>query len=177
MSPVGEGGYRLAPTKGTVLFSLGPEEVVALLLATRAETGMPFTAAANAATQRLLDALPDPTRVAVEELRGRFRTANVARQRARTAVQRSVEAAVRDRLVVRIRYVDADEVKTNRAVEAHGFYGAVDGWYLVGWCRLRDAGRIFRLDRITRATTTHGIAPTRELDAVLGWVPHDVTRP
>jgi predicted DNA-binding transcriptional regulator YafY len=171
------GGYRLARAKGSAVFSLGHEEVVALLLAARAATGMPFTTAATAATQRLLDALPDATRVGVDELRARIRAGRLDVPRARPAVQRAVEAAVRDRLVVRIHYVDADAVKTARAVEAHGFYGAIDGWYLIGWCRLRDAGRIFRLDRITRAAVTRVPAPIRDLDDVLGWIPNEVSQP
>jgi predicted DNA-binding transcriptional regulator YafY len=171
------GGYRLARARGNAVFSLSPEEVVALLLAARAANGMPFTTAASTATQRLLDALPDATRVGVEELRVRIRAGRLDVPRARPAVQRAIEAAVRDRLVVQIDYVDANAVKTARAVEAHGFYGAIDGWYLVGWCRLRDAGRIFRLDRIARATVTREQASVRDLDDVLGWVPNEVVQP
>lgn len=171
------GGYRLAPTRGSVVFSLGPEEVAALLLAARATEGMPFGDAAATATKRLLDALPDSTRVGVEALRDRLRTVVPGLPRARPAVQRAVEAAVRDRSVVRIHYVDTGGVSTTRSVEAHGFTGAADGWYLIGWCRLRDGGRMFRLDRIQRATVTREQAPWRDLDEVLGWVPHAIVRP
>jgi predicted DNA-binding transcriptional regulator YafY len=174
------GGYSFAATQGNVVFALTPEEVVALLLATKAATGMPFTQAATSATQRLLDALPGVTRVRVDDLRDRIRASEsprAARRRSRPVVQRAVEAAVRDHVVVKLRYVDADGITTNRAVEAHGFYGAVDGWYLVGWCRLRDDGRMFRLDRILRATITGEQVVERDLDHVLGWVPNDVSRP
>jgi predicted DNA-binding transcriptional regulator YafY len=171
------GGYRLAPTRGSAVFSLGPEEVAALLLAARATEGMPFGDAAATATKRLLDALPASTRVGVEALRDRLRAAVPGAPRARPAVQRAVEAAVRDRSVVRIRYLDAGGVSTARSVEAHGFTGAADGWYLIGWCRLRDGGRMFRLDRIQRATVTREQAPWRDLDEVLGWVPHTIVRP
>ncbi len=171
------GGYRLAPSKGNAVFTLGPEEVVALLLAAKAASGMPFAAAANTATQRLLDALPVPTRVAVDELRTRIRAASVHALPVKPSVQRITEAAVRDRLVVRIKYTDAEKTETSREVEAHGFYGAADGWFLVGWCRLRSAGRIFRLDRITRMTTTKEVAPVRDLDDLLGWVPRQTQVP
>ncbi len=171
------GGYRMGRTNGAAVFSLNPEEVVALLLATQAAGGMPFTAAATTATQRLLDALPEATRVRVEELRNRIRAAQPDAPPVRPAVRRVVETAVRDRLVVRLRYVDAEGVESLRSVEAHGFYGTVDGWYLNGWCRLRDGGRIFRLDRIQQATATRERAPHRDVDDVLGWVPHEVARP
>ena len=171
------GGYRLARTRGSVVFSLGPEEVVALLLAAKVAAGMPFGDAAVTATKRLLDALPESTRVGVEELRDRLRAVVPDAPRTRPAVQRAVEAAVRDRSVIRIRYIDAAGVSTTRAVEATGFTGAADGWCLIGWCRLRQAGRMFRLDRITRATVTRERAPWRDLDDVLGWVPHTIARP
>ncbi len=167
------GGYTLASGKGRVVFSLGPEEVVALLLATKAASGMPFAAAAHTATQRLLDALAAPTRVSVDELRNRIRTYDGDAKPTRPAVQRSVEAAVRNRLVVRVTYIDIDGDETMRHVEAAGLYGGVDGWYLVGWCRLRLAGRMFRLDRITRASLTKEQAPLRDFDEMLGWVPRN----
>lgn len=171
------GGYRLERTRGSVVFSLGPEEVVALLLATKVAEGMPFGDAATIATKRLLDALPAPTRVGVEELRDRLRAVLPDAPRARPAVQRAVEEAVRDRRVVRLRYVDRNGEVSSRAVEAHGFTGAPDGWYLIGWCRLRRGGRIFRLDRIQRATVTREHAPWRDVDEVLGWVPQQIARP
>lgn len=171
------GGYRLERTTGRVVFSLSPEEVAALLLAAKVAEGMPFGAAASTATRRLLDALPESTRVRVDELRDRLRAVVPDAAAPTPAVQRAVEEAVRDRLVVRIRYVDRDGAITSRAVEAHGFTGAPDGWYLIGWCRLRHAGRIFRLDRIQRATVTREHAPWRDLDEVLGWVPQQIERP
>ncbi len=171
------GGYALLPTRGSVVLTLSPEDAVALLLAARAVGGMPFASAATVAAQRLLDALPPATRVAADSLRERIRATRVDAPPVRPAVQRAVESAVRDRLVVRIHYVDQHGVGTNRHVEAHGFYGAIDGWFLVGWCRLRDAGRIFRLDRITRAVVTTEAARARDVDEVLGWVPRPTSAP
>jgi predicted DNA-binding transcriptional regulator YafY len=171
------GGYFLEAVKGSVMFSLGPEEVVALLLATRAASGMPFAPAAETATRRLLDALPDATRVGVEQLRGRVRVGRPELPRVRPSIQRTLECAVRDHIVTRLRYIDADGVMTDRAVEAHGFYRGGDGWYLIGWCRVRRAGRIFRLDRVARAANTKEVVPDRVLDDLLGWVPGAVERP
>jgi predicted DNA-binding transcriptional regulator YafY len=52
-----------------------------------------------------------------------------------------------------------------------------NGWYLVGWCHLRQAGRIFRLDRITSARLTRRPVAERDLDETLGWVPYETARP
>ena len=47
------GGYSLDKLPGAVVFTLGVEEVVAILLAAKATEGMPFTKASQIATQRL----------------------------------------------------------------------------------------------------------------------------
>ena len=62
-------------------------------------------------------------------------------------------------------------------MEPVGFYGGADGWYLIGWCRLRLDGRIFRLDRIRSARLTREVAPVRDVDDTLGWVPEELVTP
>lgn len=170
-------GYWLDERPGRAVFSLSPEEVVALLLAARAAEGMPYASSARSAADRLLDALPAATRIAVDDLRSRIRAAPAELPRPKPAVLRAVEASVRNRVVMRITYLDRVGTQTTRAVEAHGIYGATDGWYLIGWCRLRRAGRLFRLDRITRASVTKERAPERDVDDVLGWVPRVTRQP
>jgi predicted DNA-binding transcriptional regulator YafY len=64
-----------------------------------------------------------------------------------------------------------------RSPEPCGLLNGTEGWYLIGRCRRRDAGRIFRLDRIRSARLTTEPAPRRDLDDVLGWVPDDVSAP
>ena len=59
-----------------------------------------------------------------------------------------------DLRVVVIDYVDAEGNGTRREVEPSGLVRGTDGWYLVGWCRLRGSGRAFRLDRISHAEVT-----------------------
>jgi predicted DNA-binding transcriptional regulator YafY len=69
-------------------------------------------------------------------------------------VQQAVRRAVQERLVVVIDYVDREGNGSRREVEPSGLVRGTDGWYLVGWCRLRGDGRAFRLDRISHAETT-----------------------
>ena len=55
---------------------------------------------------------------------------------------------------------------------------AVDeDWYLVGWCRLRDDARTFRLDRIRRAALTGEEAPVRDPERFLEFMPWFLDRP
>ena len=129
------------------------------------------------ATARLLDGLPDATRVGVEQLRSRVRTRPDPPARPRVRVRRTLEQGVQRSLVANIGYCDRNGQVTTRAVECIGFLHGVDGWYLIAWCRLRDAGRMFRLDRITSARLTKQAAIERDFDETLGWVPFAVAAP
>lgn len=171
------GGYGVLDQGGRAVFTLSAEEVTALVIAVAATDAAPFSDAGRAASQRLRDALPDPTRVAVDELIGRVRTAETDRPKPGRRIQRTVEEAVRQGRVVNISYTDGEGNKTERAVEAVGFYYGADGWYLIAWCRLREARRLFRLDRISRANLTKESIGERDVDATLGWVPNEVSEP
>jgi predicted DNA-binding transcriptional regulator YafY len=82
-------------------------------------------------------------------------------------VHRTVADAVRTRGIVRISYTGHTGERTRRDVEAHGLVVAPYGEYLVGWCRLRDGPRLFRLDRIDAAYLTGGTSGIRPLDELL----------
>ena len=56
--------------------------------------------------------------------------------------------------VIRIRYTSRDGTTTVRDVEPVLFASTSGRWYLVGWCRLRDAMRWFTVSRIERASVT-----------------------
>ena len=56
--------------------------------------------------------------------------------------------------VLRIRYTSRPGATTDRHVEPVLFASTNGHWYLVGWCRLRDAMRWFAVSRIERATVT-----------------------
>ncbi|MBG6191674.1 putative DNA-binding transcriptional regulator YafY [Arthrobacter sp. CAN_A212] len=152
-------------------------EVSALLIAVAAAGEMPYGDAATRATERLLEAVPDVTRVQVAHLRSRIRTRVNVGGSVTASIRRAVEEAVRTQRVLNIAYADAAGNVTDRAVEACGFYNGDQGWYLIGWCQLTDAGRIFRIDRIQSARLTTRPVPTRDLDEVLGWVPDEVATP
>jgi biotin operon repressor len=82
-------------------------------------------------------------------------------------VVRTLTEAVRGRGVVRIAYVDQAGEQTMRDVEAHGLVLAPYGDYLIGWCRLREAARQFRVDRIVAAYLTGDAAGRRDLDDLI----------
>lgn len=171
------GGQISLDQPGPVVVTLTAPEVTALLVALAAAgADMPFAESGASATTRLLDGLGTSTRMNVEQLRGRVRArASSALVDKRT--RHTIQEAVRRAVVVNLDYVDANGTDTARAVEAHGFYHGGDGWYLIAWCQLRDAGRIFRLDRIQSARITRRRIVPRDLDETLGWVPDEMAAP
>src|SRR3954452_3509307 len=62
-----------------------------------------------------------------------------------------IEALAGGRVLL-VEYADRRGGTSTRAVEPMGYLGGADYWYLLAWCRLRDAMRAFRLDRIVSAT-------------------------
>ena len=55
--------------------------------------------------------------------------------------------------------------------------GFLRDWYVVGWCKLRDDRRLFRLDRIATISVLPDRVAERDLDEVLGWGPFPAERP
>ncbi|MDQ6670448.1 MAG: WYL domain-containing protein [Chloroflexota bacterium] len=78
---------------------------------------------------------------------------------------------------MRIGYTDRNGQRTERDVEPVGFYGDAGGWALVGWCRLRQGGRLFRLRRIRHAELTADTPPPRDYADTLGYIPDPGVRP
>ncbi|WP_030168634.1 helix-turn-helix transcriptional regulator [Spirillospora albida] len=92
-------------------------------------------------------------------------------------VRDTLAAAVRSRRVVRLAYTDQAGTRSYRDVEAHGLVIAPYGEYLVGWCRMRDGPRMFRLDRIGAAFLSGRGAQVRDLDALLAALRVPLPRP
>lgn len=171
-----KGGQVSLDRSGSAVLTLSAAEVSALLIALAAGgPNLPFNDAGATAADRLLDSLSSAGQVAVQDLRNRIRVPTQPPSPKRS--RRTVEEAVRRSVVVNIDYTDADGVDTTRSVDPIGFYNGADGWYLIGWCHLRRAGRIFRLDRIRRARLTTRSCRQHDVDEVLGWTPGDITTP
>ena len=151
-SMAGEGyrvvsGYHLPPIAFTV------EEATQLLLG--AELAPPLgtadqRTAARTGAAKVEAALDESTRREVERWRERIHVSSDEREEPSPWLP-DVLRAVLDEHVLRIRYhaFGSDEV-TEREVEPYHLYYGED-WYLVAYCRLRQAGRVFRTSRIRDA--------------------------
>ncbi|MCK6065188.1 MULTISPECIES: helix-turn-helix transcriptional regulator [Microbacterium] len=146
------GGYGLAVGASLPPVSLSPAQAVALMAAVSAAPDAPYADLAAAGVQKILDVLDPRTRARAHELAGRV-WVNAIASSPRT-IRSALEEAMAEQRVLRIRYTAREGVTTTRDVEPVLFAATNGQWYLVGWCRLRDAIRWFALSRIERASVT-----------------------
>ncbi|UKA49325.1 YafY family transcriptional regulator [Arthrobacter sp. FW305-123] len=158
------GGYGLAPGASLPPVSLSPAQAVALMAAVSAAPDAPYADLAAAGIRKIVDVLDPRTRARAEELAGRV-WVNAAPPSSRT-IRSAMEEAMSEQRVVRIRYTSGDGSSTVREVEPILFASTNGQWYLVGWCRLRDAIRWFTVSRIERASVTKTACGSHTLEEV-----------
>ncbi len=134
---------------------VSPTEAVAIAMALYGLAGTPLHADAASALRKLVRVMPDDDLVTARELADR------ASRDTTPVVPRVVADALHERTVLRIDYADRHGVPTTRSIEPLGYIADHGHWYLVAWCRLRDAVRAFRTDRIESLIATGEPAPPR----------------
>lgn len=152
------GGYAIDKAHTLPPVNFTPEEATALAVALARPGEAPLADALRSAVRKVIGVLPEREAEAARRLAGRihlFPHASDARQ----AAARVIEEAVLRLLVVELDYEDAEGIPTTRAVEPLALVGSGTAWYLVGFCRLRQDQRVFRLDRIGAARLTDEPAP------------------
>ncbi len=155
------GGYCLDKARTLPPVNLTPGEAVAMALALQQLDGTPFRATAATALRKLVAAMQADDASAARSLAARIHLIGAPGPAA--PMPRLVADALSTRRVLRIRYADRGGAGTERAVEPLGYVGNRTHWYLIGWCRLRRGIRVFRTDRIARATVTAEVPAPREL--------------
>jgi predicted DNA-binding transcriptional regulator YafY len=165
------GGYAVDRSHTLPPVNITGREAIAAAVALRALDGGPLSQDAHTVLQKLLTAMSPADRVAADELATRVHvlrpssTADDQRVEVGPGVPSAMAQAVVERRVVELGYVDADGAVSTRAVESTALLMGKDGlWYLIGWCRLRDNVRGFRIDRIRHLTVTDEKAPDRDLE-------------
>jgi predicted DNA-binding transcriptional regulator YafY len=157
------GGYCLDKARTLPPVNLTPAEAVAMALALRGLDGTPFRDTAGTALRKLVAAMQTDDAAAARDLAGKVHL--IDRGGPAPPMPRLVADALSAQRVLRLRYADKGGAATTRDVEPLGYLGGRDHWYLIAWCRLRDALRAFRTDRILGVTVTaetprrRGLAP------------------
>jgi predicted DNA-binding transcriptional regulator YafY len=165
------GGYSIDPARTLPPVNFTPAEALAITVALAADTG-PFAAAGRAARNKVLAAMSADDLEATKAMAERVRRYRRPRAGGATPqVPLTVQRAIAEQLVVAIDYLDRDSVPSKREVEPMGVVALDDDWYLVGWCRLREDARRFRLDRIYGAELTGDPAPVRDPERFLEFMP------
>ncbi|NKX50104.1 YafY family transcriptional regulator [Arthrobacter deserti] len=146
------GGYGLAIGASLPPVSLSPAQAVALMAAVSAAPDAPYADLAAAGIRKILGVLDPQTRARADELAHRV-WVNALPSSSR-AIKSALEEAMVEQRVIRIRYTSGDGTTTTRDVEPVLFASTNGRWYLIGWCRLRNAMRWFTVSRIKRASVT-----------------------
>jgi len=153
-----------------------PAEAVAVAVALAQVNAGPFDGAARSAVRKIVAAMSGPDVVAARDLAGRVRLLEPVVAPQTVPVPSVIEQAVVARRVLWICYLDRDGNLTERDIEPIVFMAGRSGWYLVGWCRIRDAARCFRVDRIQQAEVTGVTAAPRAFEEIAPCVPDLVAR-
>lgn len=173
-TPGRRGGYAIDTQHTLPPLNLSAAEVAAIATALAVESSTPFTHAGRSALQKILAVLHEVDADGTRELASRIRLFDVPHESVRPPGV--VEHAIVQRRVLELEYTDKTEARTNRVVEPIALLGVHPNWYLFGWCRLRDAPRAFRLDRIRGAVMSDEIAPDRGVDPSTLEIPELIGR-
>ena len=154
------GAYRLAPGFKLPPLMLNEDEALALILGLRLahRLSLPVEGAAvEGALAKVERVMPAALRERVQAVQ----SALVVHLDSPYAPPASVvvlllTGAVQQRRRVRLRYRSAEKAETEREVDPYGVVYYSGRWFLAGYCRLRQALRTFRLDRVTAAELVAG---------------------
>jgi predicted DNA-binding transcriptional regulator YafY len=151
---------ELRPPAALPPVTLSPEEAAAVAVALAASPDGPYADAGRGALEKVLAALePDPQRRAQLLATSLWVSAEAGHS---AELRMSVEHAVAQRRVLVLRYRDGKGRPSRREVEPQLLVRSSDHWFLVAWCRERQAPRWFREDRIEAVELTAETAPRRD---------------
>jgi predicted DNA-binding transcriptional regulator YafY len=154
------GGYCLDKERTLPPVNFTPGEAMALAVALRHVTGTPFGQDGAAALRKVLAAMSKDDAEAARDLAARVYLVGGAEPPPVPVVITDALAVGR---VLRIGYADRHGLVTRRDIEPLGYVGMAERWYLLAWCRLRQAVRAFRTDRIAAVTVTAQVPAPRPL--------------
>ncbi|RFS81660.1 YafY family transcriptional regulator [Actinomadura spongiicola] len=158
------GGYTLDRSRTLPPLNFTPAEAVAVAITLARAGGSPYSRAARTALHKIVAAMSADDSASARELAERVRFLTPAGGGEPASVPAVLEEAMSARRVVRLHYVAADGVETQRDVEPVAFTAVSLWWYLIGWCRLRGEARVFRIDRVRRAALLDEPAPERSYE-------------
>jgi predicted DNA-binding transcriptional regulator YafY len=170
------GGYGLNIDATLPPLNLTPAEAAALATALASQRAMPMAEAGRSALKKLTAVMASGPKDAASKLLSFIRVVQEPDLPVTPAFD-VIQKALMDSVAIALTYRDAQGGETHRVVEPAGVFSTRNGWYLAGWCRLRQGARSFRLDRIQQATLTQEHISPRSLDEILAEIPYEMDRP
>jgi predicted DNA-binding transcriptional regulator YafY len=168
------GGYVLDKAHSLPPVNMTPAEAVAIAVGLERLRGTPFHAAARSALRKVVAVMPERDAATASELAGRVHLIGVPES---PSVPGAVAQALSAQRVLRFCYQDRFGTPTSREIEPLGYVGSPAHWYLLGWCRLRDGVRAFRLDRISAPVTTDEAVTPRQINFAELGIPAELHTP
>jgi predicted DNA-binding transcriptional regulator YafY len=171
------GGYVIDKALTLPPVNFTAAEMVAIAVALARDEGTPFAAATRSALRKVLAAGPAAQSAEAARLLDRVRLIGGPPAAPRAdSIPLVIQEAITAGHVLRLDYADRDGQRTTREVEPVAFAATRHQWYLMAWCRLRDGGRAFRVDRIRAAVDTGELAPQRSYQDLAVDIPDDRVR-
>lgn len=142
-------GYNVPP----VMFS--EEEASAIVIAElflRSNKDISFVNSFSSAVEKMKSVLPESTKSKLCELDGRIGIVKVYTDKSlKSTYLMDIQNALIQKSVLEISYKDAKDSTTIRKIEPFAIFSDTsDNWFLIAFCRLRDAFRTFALERIAQ---------------------------
>jgi predicted DNA-binding transcriptional regulator YafY len=151
------GGYRLRAGTAMPPLLLDDEEAIAIAVGLRTAARASVAGIEETAVRALVkleQVLPAHLRRRVSALASATSTLPVAGPTVDPQHLTVIAAACRDFECLRFAYRRRDEIESRREVEPHSLVNFGRRWYLLAWDRGRDDWRTFRIDRLTKPTST-----------------------
>jgi predicted DNA-binding transcriptional regulator YafY len=162
------GGYRLRAGTAMPPLLLDDEEAIAIAVGLRTAARASVTGIEETAVRALVkleQVLPANLRRRVAA----FSSATIAPPPGGPTIDpqdlTAIAAACRDSECLRFAYRSRDGTDSRREVEPHAVVNLGRRWYLVAWDRRRDDWRTFRVDRLSRPSSTGVRFAERKLPA------------
>ncbi|SEQ80381.1 helix-turn-helix transcriptional regulator [Microlunatus flavus] len=163
------GGYAILREYSLPPLNLAEAESLAVLAGLALLESSPYQGAARRARAKIVAVMDEAHRAPVQESLAAVRVVDAVAPAAGAVPLGLLSDVIAARRVVRIAYLGEAEdgtpdtaTSTVREVETMGLLRAGDAWLLAGWCRLRNAIRGFRIERITALEILDETAPDRD---------------
>jgi predicted DNA-binding transcriptional regulator YafY len=149
------GGYQVLTERSLPPISFTENEALSLFFACHAlrhYSSLPFEASADSALRKFFAYLPADMKNRIDDMRNRVDFFAHSRPQRAEHLEILLHASI-DRLPVTIHYGASSDETTIRTIQPIGIYAHEGYWFCPAYCYLRNAYRLFRVDRIWSVTS------------------------